>query len=381
MSFVEFLLEYYIYILAVLVVLIVGVIGFLVDSKNKGKKKKSASVVETSNVEVNPNNSADVVADNVTVNPMTNDSVVGNNLNNVMPDMVASPVENNGGDLVQSIQPVLNNEVVNPVGSNNDLNNLASFQSNMVNNGTMVSNENVNNGMMDVLGNVSSQNLIQPGMASVSGNPIPVMPVNNSINDNLQSNMVNNDLNSIASFQPSMVGNDNVVNNQNPVQSTVYGVSSNPIPVVPIQVENVVNTNLDQSNVMRGPNGQSVMSNMVQPDVNVRMQNNMNSIQNLQPVMPNGGVNTVETNAVNSNAALNNGVNFNSQNQVVGNEMLGQSMMSGGNQGSLNSGVNVQNTNMAGQIGSNGNLVGNNNVVTTDGSKPFDISSMFPNNQ
>ena len=40
MSFVEFLIEYYIYILAVIIVLVIGVIGFLVDSRNKEKKNK-----------------------------------------------------------------------------------------------------------------------------------------------------------------------------------------------------------------------------------------------------------------------------------------------------------------------------------------------------
>ena len=38
MSFINFLLEYYIYILVVLVLLIICVIGFLVDAKNSKKE-------------------------------------------------------------------------------------------------------------------------------------------------------------------------------------------------------------------------------------------------------------------------------------------------------------------------------------------------------
>ena len=41
MSFVEFLIEYYIYIIAVIIILVIGVIGFLVDSRSKEKKSNN----------------------------------------------------------------------------------------------------------------------------------------------------------------------------------------------------------------------------------------------------------------------------------------------------------------------------------------------------
>ena len=42
MSYIDFLLEYYVWIIVVIIILVIGVIGYLVDSnqkKNSGKKK------------------------------------------------------------------------------------------------------------------------------------------------------------------------------------------------------------------------------------------------------------------------------------------------------------------------------------------------------
>ena len=46
MSFVNFLLEYYIYILVVLIILVIGVIGFLADARSKNKSKKNVNKQE-----------------------------------------------------------------------------------------------------------------------------------------------------------------------------------------------------------------------------------------------------------------------------------------------------------------------------------------------
>ena len=55
MSFIDFLLQYYIYILVVLVLAIVTVIGFLADARNKKKKNKNVENVYGTSVDNNAN--------------------------------------------------------------------------------------------------------------------------------------------------------------------------------------------------------------------------------------------------------------------------------------------------------------------------------------
>ena len=56
MSFVEFLIEYYVYILIVLVLMIITIIGFLADKRDKKKKKNKKDANVGDNVSVNANN-------------------------------------------------------------------------------------------------------------------------------------------------------------------------------------------------------------------------------------------------------------------------------------------------------------------------------------
>ena len=102
MSYKDFLLENYIWIIAVIIIIVVGVIGFLVDSKNKKKAKNkqqeeassNQTIPEPLNTNINNNgmalNSANSLETNLGVmpameplNPMPTSEVI-QPINNVM---------------------------------------------------------------------------------------------------------------------------------------------------------------------------------------------------------------------------------------------------------------------------------------------------------
>ena len=97
MSFVDFLLKYYVWILGVLVVLIITVIGFLADARSK---KKKALKIE--------NNAGNVQEQGAVIpQPVQEQSIMQpevNNLNSGINEMV-SPV----GDLNLNSNPIMNN--------------------------------------------------------------------------------------------------------------------------------------------------------------------------------------------------------------------------------------------------------------------------------
>ena len=111
MSFVDFLIEYYVWILTVLVVLIVGIIGFLVDSKNKDKNKVNKVSKKKKSKEVND---VSVVGDNA-VN--ANDASLGINqgmgslsTENLTPTSnggIASIINENTSDKVEDVTSVM----------------------------------------------------------------------------------------------------------------------------------------------------------------------------------------------------------------------------------------------------------------------------------
>ena len=101
MSFVDFLLKYYVWILGVLVVLIITVIGFLADARSK--KKKALKVENNAgNVENNMQEQGAVIPQPVQEQSIMQPEV--NNLNSGINEMV-SPV----GDLNLNSNPIMNN--------------------------------------------------------------------------------------------------------------------------------------------------------------------------------------------------------------------------------------------------------------------------------
>ena len=105
MSFVDFLLKYYVWILGVLVVLIITVIGFLADARSKKKKALKVENNASNNVGNVENNMQEQGA--VIPQPVQEQSIMQpeiNNLNSGINEMV-SPV----GDLNLNSNPTMNN--------------------------------------------------------------------------------------------------------------------------------------------------------------------------------------------------------------------------------------------------------------------------------
>lgn len=174
MSFLEFLIEYYIYIVLVLILLIVTVIGFIVDSKNKDKVKKEnvtlndlsddlsltkdlssnevdASVSNSSNLNQTVTNFNQLHNDAITnaneaVSSFNNQSiqqevsVVSDNLNNNINNNLNDSSVNETTNLVSNVNQVseLNNQMYNgqvmSSGANySNLNNVSSLGGGTVN--------------------------------------------------------------------------------------------------------------------------------------------------------------------------------------------------------------------------------------------------------
>lgn len=327
MSFIEFLVKYYVYIFAVLVVLIIGVIGFLVDSRNKEKKKKMENVQgnnDMSNTE-----------------PLEQPSMQNMSVNNVQ------------SDVQLGIQPGIQQPqmINNDVSGNMDLNNVMP---------SMVDVPNVNDGLSDVNG-LNNVNNVQPVMPNLEVNPLSEIPVNNS-------KTMNNNMN-----QDGMI-DVNSLNDVNNVQSVMPNIDVNPIPVQPIQPQ--VNQEFNQVPVSNVNVGMASMLNK-EPEVNV--------VPNVQPVIQPTAA-TIEPISFNSvSPVINNEINtnFNNQNQMMGVPSVQpqatmespQPIMSNNSQVGVIPNLNNQNTNITTPSNNNGS------VVTSDGSQPFDISSMFANNQ
>lgn len=119
MSFIDFLMEYYFWIMAILLILVVGVIGFLVDSKHgkkKGEKVENNEVPQTPvdngeqqmQMNVNPNMTLGSLNSGSPINSQENANNVVNNVEGVVP-----PVQPMGQ--VDVSQPVVEQPVVGQV--------------------------------------------------------------------------------------------------------------------------------------------------------------------------------------------------------------------------------------------------------------------------
>lgn len=133
MSFVEFLMEYYIYILIVLVLMIITIIGFLADKRDKKKKKGKKDANVSDNVSVNANNT-NVGGDgaqpmgNIAPTPLQPQNLDVNmnsaNMNAAMNGNVNPNMGMNGDIASQNIpeQPLIREDVPNQVASTPDTN-------------------------------------------------------------------------------------------------------------------------------------------------------------------------------------------------------------------------------------------------------------------
>ena len=132
MSFVEFLIEYYVYILIVLVLMIITIIGFLADKRDKKKKKnkKDANVGDNVSVNANTNVGGNVSQpmENIAPTPLQPQNLDVNmnnaNMNTAINSNVNPNMGMNSGISSQNImeQPLIREDVPNQVASTPDTN-------------------------------------------------------------------------------------------------------------------------------------------------------------------------------------------------------------------------------------------------------------------
>ena len=390
MSFVEFLLEYYVYIVIVLILLIVTVIGFIVDSKNKESRNTNKS--SSNDLEVNGMN------DNV----------------NVIEQKQAGVVENTSLDANGVVSGNSSN-----IGNSLNMGQEVSFQSiNVLNSvSDSINNEQVINVPVSlgqqVVDNINQ--VVSPDVSSLNAQVQGVVYVNDGqlVNQNLESSLINDNANVVASNVNQAIDAKNVSNNDMNQVAQPIGYVNNiqnlqtnyQMPNYNNQVNNVTQGMEYYSGVM-----QQGINNYTEPNINYNISNNQ--------VMPNMNFNqnviSGNSQAVNQQQGLYSqaGVgNINLPQMVMPSPMSIDTLNGVVNQnlaGSVSSplnnsdGRNGQNTSLLNANNIDNNSINNNNFVmensnqtvnninnsnvnsnvvfTTNGSQPFDVTSMFVNN-
>lgn len=364
MSFVEFLIEYYFYILAVLIVLIVGVIGFLVDSKKKNNNKKE--VKEESNF-----NGGQVV-NNI-------DPLQGTSVNNGLNNGLASVQPIGGEILVQNqAQPQIQNNGMSVNGVVNASAGIVDNQNASIasNNGILGMGSNTNVGQV-AINTVNSQPMVSNVQSNFNNEQglgmqvVQPIDVNNEMNQTAVNNNLGgiSDISSLQGMQPIMLNNSsdttpidgNQMGMQN-IQTNVTNMTSNPIGI----------SNMQSGVTSAVVNPMPDLSSQVQVDGNVnqalndQMQLGSNNINNSV-----GAINSQSNILTGIPTAITNDVSqVNNLNTNVGNNMMGVPT------NNINNNVQaVPNSNM-----NNPMEQMNGQVYTANNSQPFDISSMFGNN-
>lgn len=418
MSFVEFLMKYYFYILVVLIILIVGVIGFLVDSKSKddnqdkkSKRKKDktgdaepltssdGTVSGSLNMEninmqqmaemangmpVNTNIGVGQNTDMVIANGMNND--VNNGIGNVTAD---SNISNNNMSLNQMVN---DNGAYDVVKNYNDVNNIIGVQGV---NPTMsnLQSQPIVEGQMMVQGMPSAesnQGIVNIGnmmgganVASTTTNygvmEQGVVPNNGISEQNLANNMaLNSGLNQNGAipvnYNNGMTMGENVTN-PTPVTNLTsdvnvgMSVSQGQGMATGQSISPVVNVPMDSSGVSQAIQSQPSNVGMVGAGNQVPIPNMSN---NVVPEMVGNQAYTNVMNQVNPNvgAALVQVIPPENPLAATTNSNMGVLAPVGGMEQNAysNSAMNNQN-------------VQNNGQVVNVGNQAFDINSMFSNNQ
>lgn len=310
----NFLLDYYLWILGVLVIIIITIIGFLVDSKQKRKKKESSinatdvgevkTVTEVDtpkeDVVLDTNNvvqeSINNVSDNVNTNSEGVNKVIENSTSSKNLDLLSNqtphfePREvnipnvnknmgvNNGLNAVTNANTsnatiVQAHQSINPISSNN-----VNANGMYYNNASMPVQEVKNYNEPEVINSTSNygQNVYQ-GVNMVPNNnmiytnnatlrevvpqPVQAVPINNAYNGQMgfQNNRVNNQMytnyNSNANYTTPIPNNTNV-NYTTPIGEVPNNNYAKVIPntVNNNNVSNNMNNNVNNSQVSAYPN-------------------------------------------------------------------------------------------------------------------------------
>lgn len=253
-NLVNFLLEYYVWILGVLIIIIITIIGFLVDTKQKRKKKEKENVVNEKE------NSVTTVDTNVSGQPQgltsQNAQVAQTlpNISNVSP--VSSPLPNNS---VNTTTTPLDNSQTQSVVSNSTL-----------------------------LNEQKPHFEPQPVANSFQGG-VNQFAQNTSFNQSINSS-VPKPVNAVSINQPS---SQNVVTPQNNMQNNVS---------TPVNTQSSYNSNI-QTPVNNGVVAHQNLQVSSQPVMQAQPTLNANSAPS-QPVstaVPNAGISFVTGSSNNSN--------------------------------------------------------------------------------
>ncbi len=249
MSFVEFLLEYYVYILIVLVLMIITIIGFLADKRDKKKKKSKKDANVGDNVSVNANNTnvggnVSQPMENIAPTPLQPQNLDVNmnnaNMNTAINSNVNPNMGMNSGISSQNImeQPLIREDVPNQVAStpdtNSDVNSLGYKP--LDEQKPKIAPRPVEIPSENAMGNVDS-NLGNAGVTpNVNPTPTPVAPNMNQIPVMEQSTMSVNPTSTVnQTFNPE-VGANVTPSAQNPqTQASVDQTPvTNPVPETPV---------------------------------------------------------------------------------------------------------------------------------------------------
>ena len=326
MSFLEFLFEYYWYILAVLCVLIVGVIGFLVDSKNMADIKKK----QENTLPVDDINSVNISKNNIVSDPLV-----------VVQDESSKDInfeQNNISQEMSNYVPIAQD--VNVPSSAVDL-----------------KNQNIDNGY-------SNWQSSQFGSGSVTNEHFSM----SNFNDGMPVDVtVNNLPDDIVNLYPQRV--DLIATNNNLGMSNVSYVNnadSSSQVTVPIKSNNTENSMISNFSVEG-----------TVPLANGEQQSGLNSSYNNSYFVTNSGGTSVSSMVNDRNlysSMMNPMVNSNISNSNYATGNVNMNMLpNGGNANSaMDNAANLQSSMMNPTV---------NDVFTSDSKEPFDISSMFANNQ
>lgn len=318
---VDFLLEYYVWILVVLVILLITVIGFLADTKRKKKKRES-----TDNVQTNVNQNVGGFDPNMNDN-MFNQNL--NNMNNFNVDM------NNGMNMMNTFDNNFNN--MNNM-LNQDLNN--------------INNQNVN-GFVPNMGEVNNFNSIN--------NSVPSQNFNN------QNLMVDNVMNggndvyfqSTSEQTPTFAPREVVI--PKPVEGvSIMNMGSTPSPVIePVPVSQPV---MEQNVNNVSPVVSSSVNNDLNTNLNVEAKTMTNGQNvNVIPSMPMQG----EVSSVNPEVLVNNINSYPQQGTVYA-----QNTSINGSVPNVIPNETITQVNANAQILPNTNFVSNNNGINTFATTP-----------
>ncbi len=355
MSFVEFLMQYYVWILVLLAIAIVTVIGFLADKKGRIKKGKSgenkAVISPKSEVSSNATTVGTVTPASGVVPAVNNQAVTGNipvsgqtvfnpsiasNVNDSMVanGNVAPEVVSNVSGQIGNVQPVVNTPPLSgEMPTNREVENVQVAQPTVMDFSSLTNNESDSENKKDDYQPLSEQrpNVVPKNVEmptkSVDNNPVSnsfenllnVQPVGPQMNDGAQVNMNASNVGNIPS--QVAVASTPSFNTQNVNMSS--NMNQNP---------GMINVPFNSGNVNGAANMVSGISNG-----NMNMGVNNGGVVNPTVVAPNQSYNGMVQPSVNPSVMPNSQVTFNG----------------GMSNSNVNGGFGGQNVNMQPQMGMN----------------------------